>query len=126
MNFQKLHLSRGQKNALLIFVNLLALGVKAIKHYVYDGTLSDAEHIWCYAVVPIVLINLIPLGKEEFARLKHILLFLSTGTIIGITLGEAVRAWEYLIWLEYLWLVLALIAAVLHYSPSKRDIYQSN
>lgn len=120
---QNLHLSRTQKNKILMGILVLAFAVKLCKFFFYEIQIYPDEKLWMYFLFPILLMNTIPFFQKIPATIRHAALFLSTGGIIGITIGQLLKTPENVIVLEYIWLTIAIIGAILHYSTSKNDIY---
>ncbi|MEL6918152.1 MAG: hypothetical protein AAFO99_10535 [Bacteroidota bacterium] len=118
-------MSRRQKNHILIGVNALAILVKLLKKYLFNLELSQEESIWFFFALFAIVFNGLPKMNKAYDVLKHAVLFLSTGAIIGITIGAMLNPYQHVIVLEYIWLVFGVLGATLHYSPSKRDVYRN-
>ncbi len=125
MSLAGLSFSREQKNSILILVNLLAFVIYSVKIWRFDTPLSLAETIWILVVLPVVALNALPILGVRSRRFGHALLYLCTGGIFGITLGAVLLASETLIFLDYIWLIIAFVAVIIHYSKSKTDIYRN-
>lgn len=118
----RLQLSRNTKNRILICVNVLIALITIAKLIVEPESVSRHMRVWL-AVSPIVLVlSSVPAGAA-FAKIAHAGLFLLTGAAIGITLRTAISGAPPIWLVELAWLVLAIIAAILHYSPSVEDEY---
>ena len=111
-------LSRYTKNRILILVNLVLLVIKGIKYFLYDIEFTHKEWLWNFAFCIVLFLWVLPI----YQKLKHALLFLVTGSSIGITVGMILKN-ESLIGLEYVWVILGVLAMVLHYSRSSKDQY---
>lgn len=116
-----MNLSRDKKNKVLIVTNGVFLLIKMLKHFLFNVELMQKEWIWVYGFSGLLLLWLLPI----YAKLKHALLFLATGGVIGITVGMIIGN-ESLIVLEYIWLVFGVIAMIVHYSKSNLDEYTSS
>lgn len=115
-----MELRRKTKNLILIGANALFFGVKLIKEFGYGFSLHQDEIIWMFCLGAFLLFYFIPFKSSSIKTIKHICLFLLTGTAIGTTLGEVFKPQDFF-FLEMLWLPFGIAAAVLHYSSSKKD-----
>ncbi|MDT0607081.1 hypothetical protein [Croceitalea rosinachiae] len=118
-------LSRKTKNGILIALNFTALVIQLVKWHVLKMDPNISIKTWIFLVPLILLINIISLSNKKSAELIHASLFLATGAIIAFTLVPIFKGQDSVVLIEYLWLILALAGAVLHYSKSKNDIYQN-
>lgn len=114
------NLSRKRKNILLLIVNSV-FGLIILRKLLIDGTVSSYLKVWLVMCVLVILAFLIKIDAKMQPTLRDLSLFLLTGGSIGKTVGSLIRSAVSPI--ELVWLVVAIGAAIVHYSPSDEDKY---
>ena len=116
--------SRKTKNQILAGVAVLYFGLLTFRLLAIPEAFSARDGLWMIGAVVVALIYLKPFVELVPRIYRHAALFLLVGAAVGLTLGEALKAPADLFWGFWIWLVLAAIAAAVHYSPSRKDIYR--
>lgn len=116
--------SRKVKNRMLI-ATCLALGALLLGRWAAAGLDPGTFFkIWLLALPVVLALNTDKgLARRLDERSKHLLLFFLTGSALGATAAQALRDPGGLGVGRWLWLGLAVVAAVTHYSPNRSDVY---
>lgn len=104
----------------------MAFLIQGAKWAIFEILPTTSIKIWLFAVFPILLLNVLSIQKKEQPTWIHALLFLSTGAIFAFALTGVLNHGSQVLIMEYIWLVLAVAAIIVHYSKSKTDIYTSS
>ncbi|MEM8815365.1 MAG: hypothetical protein AAGE85_06030 [Pseudomonadota bacterium] len=117
-------MNRRNKNLALCAANALLFVILLWKTRAYPDSVRGALLVWMF-VAPFILAAA-AFDKRLSGRsgVLDMLLFLTTGTAIGLTLGGALSRFDATSAAEIAWLPFGLSAAILHYWPSRQDEYR--
>lgn len=111
--------SRTRKNQILISIQVLFLMIQLV--LVQQGVQTWAVWgTWALAISAVLGVHFILLRTGKGGRLKHAILFLLYGCMLGLTLGNLLRG-RTSHWLLLLWVLIAVVGAIIHYRPHPDD-----
>ena len=120
-----MHLTRREKNILLLSINAAFALITIAGILFLEATLESWLLIWMICCPIILVWHLVPINHQFANKIRDVFLFLLTGGAIGNTLGSIMNPAESLHWMYSVWLIPAVIKAIIHYSPSKKDRYMN-
>ena len=119
-----MNLTRSQKNKVLISVNLVFAILLVYLNLFTEFSLGTYLIVWMFIFPFIFIAHLTPSQSDSFTKARDIGLFLLTGSAIGKIIASLIKNELNSTSIIFTaWLVLALIAAAIHYSPSDKDRY---
>ncbi|MEM1202258.1 MAG: hypothetical protein AAGN66_03410 [Acidobacteriota bacterium] len=117
--------SRPQKNHLLISIIGTMAALIGFRMVVNPERLGTFHWLWLPTAIVVVALNLLPAFGLVQPKVRHAALFLVYGAALGTTVAQAMSKPVALQPLDWIWLAVAVIGALVHYSPSADDAYTS-